>query len=308
LAADQGAATALNAAAGSAVRSAAPLPASPARVQSYRAKLVLRVNDGNSLSRSTLAAMRIAHALGGYLVSASSGTTGSSGSSQLRLRIPVRHVQAAILRLEGLGTIVSQNVRITDLQRQVDSSYRRLTQLRATVARLEAQLAQPALTDAQRASLNQRIVFAEVQIAAADARQARAKARLEELSATVDQLKAQLAQPALTDAQRASLNARLQFAKAQIAAVTSARNTLVRNAGYATIAVELTTQKPVVTPAKPSRLGRAAHNVRAALEAVGVALLYAIGIGGPIVLVAVAILVAARSLRRRSNERLLERS
>jgi hypothetical protein len=242
--------------AGSAVRSSTPLPANPNRVQSYHAELALLVPNRDALSRSTLAAMQIARGLGGYLVNVSYGTAASSGSSELRLRIPVSHVQTAIVRLSALGTILAQDVRITDLQRQVNDSYRRLAQLRATVAKIEAKLAQPGLSDA-------------------------------------DQNK---------------LNAQLAFAQAQIAAVTAARDTLVRNAQYATIGLSLTTRQPVVTPTHTSRLGRAEHNVRTALEAIAVALLYAIAIGGPILLLAGAAVLGARALRRRSDQRLLDKS
>ena len=94
-------------------------PRRPGRAQRYSAELTLSVKDVDALSDATQQALRITRDLGGYLVNVSYATS-DTGVSSLTLKVPTANVQQAIVRLTGLGTIVSQQVQIDDLQGQVD--------------------------------------------------------------------------------------------------------------------------------------------------------------------------------------------
>ena len=118
---------------------ATPAPTT-GRAQRYSAQLTLSVKDVDALSAATQQALRITRDLGGYVVTVSYATS-DSGVSSLTLKVPTANVQSAIVRLTGLGTIVSQQVQIDDLQGQVDELTKRETVLREQIARLSARLA-----------------------------------------------------------------------------------------------------------------------------------------------------------------------
>ena len=112
---------------------AVPAPSSK-RVQKYSAALELRVASANAVSNASNRALAIANSLGGYLTTVNVSTGEKSGYANLVLRIPVNRVQEAVRRLSALGTIVSENVAVQDLQSQVDSTNRLLGRLRARLA------------------------------------------------------------------------------------------------------------------------------------------------------------------------------
>ena len=62
-------------------------------------------------------------------------------------------MKAAISRLAGLGTIVSQQLSLTDLEGKLETQSAQIAQLRRRVAALRTALADPALPDAQRVLL-----------------------------------------------------------------------------------------------------------------------------------------------------------
>ena len=125
-----------------------PVPAPSAqRLQRYSASLELRVSSPRAVSTASSAALAIANALGGHLTTAKVETGAKTGSASLVLRVPVTRVQAAVRRLSRLGTIVSADVSVQDLQTQVDSTNRLLRRLRA---RLAAWRALPATETTQR--------------------------------------------------------------------------------------------------------------------------------------------------------------
>src|SRR5438128_1911251 len=82
--------------------------------------------------------------LGRHLVSVSYATS-DTGVSNLTLKVPTQNVQDAIVRLSSLGTIVSQQVQIDDLQGQVDELTKREIVLRGQIARLSAHIADPSI-------------------------------------------------------------------------------------------------------------------------------------------------------------------
>ena len=130
--------------------------AATARLQQYEASLELRVKD---VPAATTRATRIATSLGGYAQSVQYSS--SSRSASLVLRVPVPDVKIAISRLTALGTIVSQNLSVTDLQHDLQVESEQIAQLRRTIVALEAALRTPSLPDAQRIILQIRLANAK---------------------------------------------------------------------------------------------------------------------------------------------------
>ena len=131
--------------------------ASAARLQRTEASLAIRVEDASAAATK---ATRIATALGGYAQSVTYSS--SSRSASLVLRIPVPNVKTALARLAGLGTILSQNLSVTDLQQDFQRESAQIAQLRRTIAALQAALANPSLSDAQRVILRIRLANAKL--------------------------------------------------------------------------------------------------------------------------------------------------
>jgi hypothetical protein len=124
------------------------------RLQQTDASLQVRVTDIEHLSSATRAATRIATSLGGYAQSVDYKTPhGGNGTAALELRVPAQNVQKALSRLAGLGTLVSQQVSVKDLQHTLQVQSEQVAQLRRRIAALRTALADPALPDAQRVLL-----------------------------------------------------------------------------------------------------------------------------------------------------------
>jgi hypothetical protein len=127
---------------------------SSSRLQQTDASLQVRVPDVEHLSSATRAATRIATSLGGYAQSVDYQTPrGANGTAYLELRVPAQNVQRALQQLAGLGTLVSQNVSVKDLQHALQVESEQIAQLRRRIAALQKALADPALPDAQRVLL-----------------------------------------------------------------------------------------------------------------------------------------------------------
>lgn len=137
--------------AGGGVFESTPAPAGD-RAQRYSAQLAIEVEDTTSLSEATQQALATTQELGGYVVTVSYAAS-DSGTATMTLRVPTPKVQDAIVRLSSLGTIVSQQVQIDDLQGQVDALAAREVSLRTRIARLSTRLASPDLDSATRATL-----------------------------------------------------------------------------------------------------------------------------------------------------------
>jgi hypothetical protein len=150
-------------------RSAAPV-APGRRAVDYHSSLTLLVDGTDDLSSTTQNALRTTRRLGGYLVSVDYRTPEpGEGTASVRLRIPVSRVQAAVVQLSGLGRILAQDTRISDLQQPLDELTRRIRRLerqaaRATGpdrARIEAEIA---VLRRQRVEINRRAAFATVNL------------------------------------------------------------------------------------------------------------------------------------------------
>ena len=124
------------------------------RLQHTEASLQVRVPDVSRLSAATSAATRIATSLGGYAQSVVYRTPQSGGgASYIELRVPAQNVRAALAKLGALGSLVSQQVSVQDLQHDLAVESAQIAQLRRTVAALQKALHNPALPDAQRVLL-----------------------------------------------------------------------------------------------------------------------------------------------------------
>lgn len=147
---------------GSASTKAAPkgfdsarVPVSPgARLTQVAASLRLRVDAADRLSGATSEATRIARSFGGYAASVDYRTPqGRPAQAFLELRIPTQDVQAALAKLGGLGTILSQRVSSRDLQAQLERQTAQIAQLRQEIKLTLAALRDPSLPAVQRIEL-----------------------------------------------------------------------------------------------------------------------------------------------------------
>ena len=130
------------------------LPPANRRLQDYDARMRLRVKDAAALDRGTKRAMRDTRALGGFVASIDFGTRPEDqGDASLVLRVPVAKVQEAVARYTELGTIVSQQVRINDLQPQADRLSQSATELRRRIAELVAKSRRSGLSVDERIQL-----------------------------------------------------------------------------------------------------------------------------------------------------------
>jgi len=137
---------------------AAPSVGAPSRLQHTDASLQVRVGDIDALAAATTRATRIATSLGGYAQSVDYRTPqNGGGASYLELRVPAENVKVAIARLGGLGTLVSQELSVTDLQQRFRTQSAQIAQLRRRVAALHAALLDPALPEAQKVLLQIRL-------------------------------------------------------------------------------------------------------------------------------------------------------
>jgi Domain of unknown function (DUF4349) len=143
------------------------VPASPGRRQDYRAALRLRVDDLDDLSGKTQRALQLTRSYGGYVVSSAfRNPHAGEGDATLELRIPIARVQEAVVAFSELGSIVSQDVRIRDLQGQIDRYTRDIRRLRDRMAALRSSLLDPNLTDAERARIEAELAEARSRVAA----------------------------------------------------------------------------------------------------------------------------------------------
>jgi hypothetical protein len=109
------------------------------RAQRVSATLTVEVRDSDAVATAAQDALDLTRSLGGHVVS-SSVTTGEQASARMTVRVPVAKVQQAITGLSGLGTIVSQQVTIDDLQASLDALERRQASVRSQIARIQARL------------------------------------------------------------------------------------------------------------------------------------------------------------------------
>jgi len=129
--------------------SAAPLPSpTPGRYQDYEAWMTLRVKDADALTDRTNEAMRVVRSYGGYVASVEQSTVaGQPGRADLVLRVPVSRVEAALVRLSGLGTVTERHLSIRDLGQVVRQQRTRIIELKLLIARVTETLKGPLAPD-----------------------------------------------------------------------------------------------------------------------------------------------------------------
>lgn len=143
------------------------VPPSGSRLQDYQAYMNVRVKDLDALSKRTADAMRLARSYGGYVASVQyQSPAGQPGTAELVLRIPVGRVQVALERLSALGTVLSQQVSVRDLQRVANRQAQRIADLRVLIAQLTDQLRDPSLSAAARVRLQLQLAEAQRELKA----------------------------------------------------------------------------------------------------------------------------------------------
>jgi len=140
----------------------APAPASGLDTASNRAQdvgveLELRVADADAVSETAGATMRIVRELGGHVVASDVATEGREGTARLRVTVPTRRLEDALVAISTLGTVTGQRVEIEDLQRSVDRRANRIEALERAIRRDEIRLASDALTPEERLRVELRI-------------------------------------------------------------------------------------------------------------------------------------------------------
>ena len=141
-------------------------PPSGTRLQDYRAELRVRVGSVDDLSGATAQAMRTARSLGGYVVNADfDAPSGDNGDSTLVFRVPVSRVQEAIVRLSGLGDLVSQRISLQDLQEPLERQTDAIGDLRGRIQSLQRRLRSTTLGEEERARLQLELLQAKQQLA-----------------------------------------------------------------------------------------------------------------------------------------------
>jgi hypothetical protein len=137
------------------------VPPTGGRLTDVQASLRLRVKNLDELGDATAQAQRIVRGLGGYVQSIDyTAPRGRPGNSYIELRVPVRHVQDALLRLSGLGTVLEQQVSTRDLQAIVERQNAQIAALRRQIRRIEATL-RTSLPPAERLRLEFRLADAK---------------------------------------------------------------------------------------------------------------------------------------------------
>lgn len=145
----------------------AALPPSRTRLQDYRVDLRVRVRDRDELARATAQAMRATRSLRGFVVAARFETPrGEEGDSLLVVRVPISRVQDAIARFAQLGTIVSQEIAIEDLQQSFNRESEQIRALLRTIEALQRDLRKPGLSDEERAELRFRLANVRAELRA----------------------------------------------------------------------------------------------------------------------------------------------
>jgi hypothetical protein len=132
----------------------APTTGSSTRLQHTDASIQLSVKSTDDLGQATTRATRIATSLGGY---AKSVNYRSQGTSVLDLRIPTQNVKTALTRLAGLGTLVSQELSVTDLEQQLKTQIAQIAQLHRRITALWTAINDPSLPAGQKVLLRIRL-------------------------------------------------------------------------------------------------------------------------------------------------------
>jgi hypothetical protein len=119
------------------------VPPTSGRHQDYDAWMRIRVKDLDALTERTNEAMQVVRSYGGYVASVNQSTTeGAPGEADLVLRVPVAHVEDALVRLADLGTVLDRRLSIVDLEQTLRQQRQRILRLRLFIARATEELKQ----------------------------------------------------------------------------------------------------------------------------------------------------------------------
>lgn len=121
----------------------------------------------------------------------------------------------------------------------------------------------------------------------------------------IARLSARLASTSLDAETRATLEARRDAARAELARVRTTRAQVSGEARYATVQLTLQTRQQSVVPATTTRWDRALDRAGEILAVEAAVALAVLAVAGPLALVGLAVWLARRALRRREDERLL---
>jgi hypothetical protein len=109
---------------------------------------------GKDLSAKTNEASQVAGSFGGYAQSVRyQHSRNGYGNAVLDLRVPVQNAQAAIAKLGGLGTLLSQQVSTQDLQAKVTHQTSAIGSLRRAIAVYEKALESTTLSGTERVAI-----------------------------------------------------------------------------------------------------------------------------------------------------------
>ncbi|MFL6030043.1 MAG: DUF4349 domain-containing protein [Gaiellaceae bacterium] len=119
------------------------VPPNPGRRQDYQASMRIRVKDLDALTDRTNEAMQVVRSYGGYVASVRQYTrAGQPGEADLVLRVPIGRVEAALVRLSELGTVLDRDLSIVDLEQALRQQQERIVRLKVFIARATEQLKQ----------------------------------------------------------------------------------------------------------------------------------------------------------------------
>jgi Domain of unknown function (DUF4349) len=125
----------------------------PNRATDVNLWMELRLADAEELSDAANESMAITRELGGWVAASDIDTQGREGRAELALRVPVRRVEDAIVRLGALGTVTGQEVETIDLQAAIDRRELRIESLLRAIRVLELRLETEELTPAEELKL-----------------------------------------------------------------------------------------------------------------------------------------------------------
>jgi len=97
----------------------------------------------------------------------------------------------------------------------------------------------------------------------------------------------------------------LAAAQAELETLQAAQARERRQTSFATVSLDLTTAEKEVVPTQPARIERAFERAAGVLAAEAVAVVYALVVAAPFILLGLVLLVAFRAARYRSDKRLL---
>lgn len=135
------------------------------RLAELRAVLTLKVKDKADLSKQTAKAMRIARSLGGFVATADYQVPSRGVAvSYLKLKLPAARSQDALSRISVLGEILSQNVSLEDIQRNVTVQTDQIQTLSNRIDELQRALDDPSLTSGARSQLQVQLANARANL------------------------------------------------------------------------------------------------------------------------------------------------